>query len=301
MSARARAARRRPATTAHLALVIAAFFFGSTFVVVKDAVKDVGPVPFLAVRFAVGSVVLWPLAWRRPPTRGWPRAGAWCGLALLIGYVFQTVGLQYTSSSRSALITYLLIVIVPIIGAVVHRSPPSGSTVAGIAVALVGLFLLNGSSLAFGKGEALTLACACAFAVHIVLLAELSPMHDTFRLTALQLAVVSAGCAVPGLFTGGYHFTARAWIAAVYTGLAASAAAFGLMVWAQRRVGPTRTALLLMLEPVFAGVVGYVVGDRLGASGVVGAVLILAGILVAEARPSIVARRGRFLDRAVKP
>jgi drug/metabolite transporter (DMT)-like permease len=243
---------------------------------------------------------MWPLARRRPRTPGWAGAGLWCGLALLAGYVFQTVGLQYTSSSRSALITYLLIVIVPVMSAVRARRPPAPLTLAGVAVALVGLFLLNGGSFAFGKGEGLTLVCALAFAVHILLLSELSPRHDTFRLTAIQLGVVGVGCAVPAFFTGGYDFTARAWFAAVYTAIAASAVAFGLMVWAQRRVRPERAALLLMLEPVFAAVAGYVVGDRLGAGGVAGAALILLGIAIAEGA-ELLAARPAALDRAVKP
>jgi drug/metabolite transporter (DMT)-like permease len=291
---------RRPDARAHLALVAAAFLFGSTFVVVKDAVRDVGPVPFLAVRFSIGAAVVWPLARRRPRTPGWTVAGLWCGLALLIGYVFQTVGLQYTSSSRSALITYLLIVIVPVMSAVRARRPPAPWTIAGVLVSLTGLFLLNGGSFAFGKGEALTLVCAVAFAVHILLLADLSPRHDTLRLTAVQLAVVGAGCAIPGLFMGGYHFTARAWLAAAYTAVGASAIAFGLMVWALRRVGPERAALLLMLEPVFAAVAGYLVGDRLGAGGVVGAALILLGIAIAEGT-ELLATRPRPLDQPVKP
>jgi drug/metabolite transporter (DMT)-like permease len=293
-------AGRRPALTAHLALVVAAFFFGSTFVIVKDAVKDVGPIPFLAVRFSIGAAVMWPFARRRPRTPGWTRAGLWCGVALLAGYVFQTVGLQYTSSSRSALITYLLIVIVPVISAVRARRPPAALTIAGVLVSLIGLFLLNGGSFAFGKGEALTLGCALAFAVHIVMLADLAPRHDTLRLTAVQLAVVGVGCAGPGLFMGGYDFTARAWFAAAYTAVVASAIAFGCMVWAQRRVSPERTALLLMLEPVFAAVAGYVVGDRLGVSGIIGAALILLGIAIAEAAELLLARPPA-LDQPVKP
>jgi drug/metabolite transporter (DMT)-like permease len=88
---------------------------------------------------------------------------------------------------------------------------------------------------------------------------------------------------VPGLFIGGYGFTTRAWVAAVYTAVAVSALALGLQLWGQRRVGPTRTSLLLMIEPVSAAVLGYVIGERLGVRGVAGALLILVGIAVAEA------------------
>lgn len=293
---------RRPAATAQLALVLAAFLFGSTFVVVKDAVKDVGPVPFLAVRFAVGALLLVPFALNAPKTPGSLRGGVWCGLALVAGYVLQTVGLQYTSSSRSALITYLLVLIVPVISAVRSRRPPNAIACAGITTAVVGLFLLNGARVDVGKGEALTLLCALAFAIHIALLAELSPRHDAIRLTAVQLAVVAVACAVPGVFTGGYHFTARAWWAAGYLGVVASALAFVLMVWAQRVVPPARTALLLMMEPVFAAIVGYAAGDRLGVAGAIGAALILTGIAVAEGGELWRARRPvGLLDRPGEP
>jgi drug/metabolite transporter (DMT)-like permease len=272
---------------AHLALVAAAFFFGTTFVVVKDAVARAGPVPFLAVRFLIAGALVWPLAVRRPVTPGATRAGVLCGLALLAGYVFQTVGLQYLSSSVSAFITYLLVLIVPLLSAVVLRRPPTAPTVAGIVLASVGLYLLNGATTSFGKGELLTLGCAFFFAVHIVLLAEFAPRHDPLRLNAVQLTVVGLGCLLPGFFTGGYDFPVSVWLAACYTGVAASAVAFGLMVWAQRRVSPSRTALLLMLEPVFAAAVGAIAGDHLGLAAATGAALILVGVLVAELRGQV--------------
>jgi len=265
----------------------AAFLFGTTFVVVKDAVEKAGPVPFLAVRFLIGAAVAWAFAVRRPaaePRLGAVRAGILCGAVLCAGYIFQTVGLQYVSSSVSAFITYLLVLIVPLLSAVVLKRPPTAPTIAGIVLAAVGLYLLNGAHPSLAKGELLTLGCAFCFAVHIVLLAEFAPRHDSMRLNAVQLTAVGAICLVPGLFTGGYDFPASVWLAAVYTGVAASAVAFGLMVWAQRRVSPSRTALLLMLEPVFAAIAGAIAGDQLGVLGATGAALILVGILFAELR-----------------
>jgi drug/metabolite transporter (DMT)-like permease len=272
---------------AHWALVGAAFFFGTTFVVVKDAVTKAGPVPFLAVRFLIGGAVVWPLAARRPIERnaGVLGAGALCGVVLCAGYLFQTIGLQYVSGSVSAFITYLLVLIVPLLSALVLRRPPTAPTAAGIVLAAFGLYLLNGGHPSLGKGELLTLGCAVSFAVHIVLLAEFAPRYDAVRLTAVQLTVVGLVCLLPGVFTGGYGFPISVWFAALYTGVAASAVAFGLEVWAQRRVSPSRTALLLMLEPVFAAVAGAIAGDHLGVVALSGAALILVGVLVAEMRP----------------
>jgi drug/metabolite transporter (DMT)-like permease len=280
---------------AHGAVVVAAVLFGTTFVMVKDAVADVGPVPFLAVRFLVGAATMAPFALRRPaegrstsPPGVW-QAGLVCGAALLLGYVFQTVGLQYTTSSVSAFVTYLLVVMVPVISALTLRRPPTPPTIAGVVLATAGLFLLTGRGVHLGKGELLTLGCALSFAVHIVLLAHFAPRFDTTKLNGIQLLVVGGACLVPGLWLGGYGFTLRAWLAAAYTGVAVSGVALGLQLWGQRQVGPTRTSLLLMIEPVSAAGLGYAVGDRLGVGGVVGALLILAGIAVAEFP---VARRG---------
>jgi drug/metabolite transporter (DMT)-like permease len=277
-------ARRGHAWRAHLAVAAAAVLFGSTFVVVKGAVEDVGPVPFLAVRFLIAAAVLWPFARRLPPAPGLARSGFVCGLALVAGYLLQTIGLQYTTGSVSAFVTYLLVVIVPIVSAIWLRRVPSPLTLLGVVLAVGGLFLLTGArgGIGLGRGEVLTIGCAIAFALHIVLLAEISPRFDTLPLTAVQLVVVGAGCLVPGFFLGGYAFTLRAWLAALYTAVASSAVAFSLQVWGQRRVGPTRTSLLLMIEPVAAAGIGVIAGDRLGWGGAAGAVLILVGIAVSE-------------------
>jgi len=281
----------RPAPT--VALAAAALLFGSTFLVVKDAVEEVGVVPFLAARFLVAAATLAPLAHRRPRAPGVLRAGTLAGVALAGGYLFQTFGLRSVSSSVSAFITYLLVVFVPVLSAALLRRRPRATTVAGIVLATAGLALLTGGGVGLGTGELLTLGCAVLFAVHIVLLADFAPRHDTVTLNLVQLAVVGAALAVPGLFGGGYHFPPGVWLAVAYTGVVVTAAAFMLQVWGQRAVGPARTALVLLLEPVFAALLGYLAGERLGAGGVAGAALILAGILVSEVGPAVRSRAAR--------
>jgi len=284
---------------AHAAIVVAAVLFGTTFVIVKDAVADASPIPFLGVRFTAGAVALAPLARRRlrerGPQPGLVKAGALCAAALCTGYVFQTVGLQYTTASVSAFVTYLLVVLVPLLSALVLRRVPPVTVLAGVAVATAGLVLLTGHGAGFHRGEALTLGCALAFAVHVLLLGDLAPRFDAVALTAVQLGMVGVVCLVAGHATGAFAFSARAWAAAVYTGVAVSALALGLQVWGQRRVGPTRTAVLLMIEPVSAALLGAAMGERLGVAGATGAALILAGILLAELRLPALAR----LDRIV--
>jgi drug/metabolite transporter (DMT)-like permease len=278
---------RRGGWRASLALVVAALLFGSTFLVVQEAVESAEPLPFLAVRFAIGTAALAPLALRRGGADlrapGLLRAGVLAGLALTAGYVLQTVGLQYTTSSVSAFLTYLLVVFVPLIVAVRTRRLPPAATVAGVALAVGGLALLGGGTdVGTGRGEVLTLGCALAFAVHLLLLADAAPRLPVVALSAVQFAVVAGVLVVPGVLAGGYSLDGEVWAAALYTGVVVTGLGLLLQAWGQRRVSATRAALLLLIEPVSAAVLGFAAGDRLGVAGGAGALLILAGIVVSE-------------------
>jgi len=279
------ATARRADVAGTASLLGAGLLFGTTFVVMQEAVERAEVLPFLAVRFAVGAVVLLPFALRRPSAPGELRVGVLAGLCLLAGYLFQTVGLQYTSSTSSAFITYLLVVFVPILTAVLTRRPPERSVVIAVVLAVTGLLLLSGGLDGFGRGELLTLGCAFAFAVHILILGRTSHRYDPVRLTCWQVAVVSLACVGPGIGSGGYGFDAGVWAAAVFCGVAATALAFLGQVYGQRVVPASRAAILLLAEPVSAAFLGYLTGERLGWNGALGAVTILAGVIVAELGP----------------
>lgn len=277
---------------ADLALVVAAFFFGTTFLVVQDAVESADPVPFIAVRFLIGGAVLGLLGRGRPSTPGELRHGVAAGAALLAGYVLQTVGLQYTTPSTSAFITYLLVVFVPLLTFVTLRRRPHPLTLVGLVIAVAGLVLLTGGAdMSFGRGEALTLGCAVAFAAHIVILGETAGHHDAIRLTCVQVTTVGAACLAATLVTGGLGMEGGAYAAAAFTGIFATALAFFAMVWAQRVVGPSRAALLLLLEPVFAALLGWAAGDALSWSTLAGGALVLLAVVVAEVLPPYLADR----------
>src|SRR5207253_769850 len=142
------------------------------------------------------------------------------------------------------------------------------TTLAGVVVAVAGLWLLtDGAGIGFGRGEVLSVLCALAFAVHILVLSHVAERNDVVALNVVQFVVVGGLLFVPGIVTGGYAFPASAWVAAIYTGVVVSAIAFGLQVWGQRQVSASRTALVLMLEPVFAALLGYARGERLGIAG----------------------------------
>jgi drug/metabolite transporter (DMT)-like permease len=264
-------------------LALAGFLFGSTFLVVQGAVDRAAVLPFLAVRFLIGTAVLWPLARRQPATPDEVRHGVLAGLTLLAGFLLQTTGLRTTTSATSAFITYLLVVIVPMIGVARTRIAPPINVLVGVLLAVGGLYLLSGGTEGLGTGELLTVGAAFFFALHIVVLGEVAGHHDPIRLTMWQALTVGVCCFFPGFFApGGYSFDAGVWVAAAFCGVGATAAAFWCMTWAQRVVPESQAAIILLLEPVSAAVLGALAGEALGLSGAVGAALILASVLVAE-------------------
>ncbi len=276
--------------TAEGALVLAALLFGVTFPLVHDALEDVTPFAYLLVRFAVALVALVPFAAVIARSAGVDRrllvrVGAVAGVLLFGGYALQTVGLQYTSPSTSAFITGLYVVITPIVESLVRRHAPPAVVWIGIVVATVGLLLLTGADVGFGEGEWYTLGCAALFAVWIVYQGGYANRLHPIPFSAMQIAVVVVLCMPPAAAQGSGDFTALALFAAVFTGLACSSIALSLQLYGQKRIAPSRAALILLSEPVFAAVAGYINGERLDAVQLLGAAVILAGIAVAELGP----------------
>jgi drug/metabolite transporter (DMT)-like permease len=272
------------------ALVLAAFFFGVTFVLVQDAIEDITPTGYITLRFLIGTAALAPFAYRIARRRHEPTgllwsAGTIAGLLLFVGYITQTVGLQYTESSTSAFITGLYAVFTPIVEAVVRRRLPPMAVCVGIVIATLGLFMLTGAELALGRGELLTLACALSFAVWIVYQGTYANRLDTIPFTTVQMGVLALVSIPPTAVTGIGELTGLAVFAAAFTGIVCSSGALSLQLYGQRRVSPSRAALILLMEPVFAGVAGYLSGERLGAVKLAGAMVILVGIAIAEVGP----------------
>jgi drug/metabolite transporter (DMT)-like permease len=275
-----------------LALIAATIAYGATFVVVQDALDDVTPAGFILLRFTIGTFALAPFAFRRGfrrngvavTTRDFVRAALVFGAVGVAGYFFQNAGLERTSTSNSAFITGLFVVFTPLIEVAVTRRAPEPRVLLAVAVSAFGLFLLTGASLDIGAGDALSLVCAFMFATWIVLGSSLSPRFDAIALTAAQMAVLAV-CSVPVVLATGFGaLTAGVVGAALVTGILCSAIAFSLQLWGQRSVEASRAAVILMFEPVVAGFVGYLVGERLGVAGYVGALVILVGIVIAESR-----------------
>ena len=272
------------------ALVAAAFLFGVTFPLVHDALEDVTPFAYLVLRFSIAVIVLAPFAVLVARRRGEDRrllvrVGVIAGLLLFGGYAAQTVGLQYTTPSTSAFLTGLYVIFTPFVEAVAIRTRPTRSVVGSALLATVGLYLLTGADLSLGRGELLTILCALIFAMWIVYQGRYATRIHPIPFTTLQMVTLVV-VGIPAMARQGIgELTPTAWFAIVFTGIACSAVALSLQLWGQQRIPPARAALILLLEPVFAGLVSFIDGERLGAMEVVGAAVILGAILLAELGP----------------
>lgn len=271
--------------TAYAALILAALLFGTTFVVVKDAVEGFPPLAFVGWRFSIGATILLVLA--VPRTFALWRDGAIAGMWLLAGFGFQTAGLVTTGASNSALITGLYVVITPLLGAVWRRRTPTSWVVIASVLAVIGMALLTVTGgFAIGVGDLLTLLCAVGFAGHIVYLADSAQRHPVVPFTAVQLLVTALGAlALSAVFEGLPVPSDREWPALIVTGAGVSAVAFLLQVWAQARIGADRAAIVLTAEPVFGVLAAAVlIGERLTINGWVGAALIMGAIYLVLTR-----------------
>ena len=273
------------------ALVAAAFFFGITFPLVHNALDDVTPFAYLVLRFGVALIALGPFAIAIVRRRGddrrmLVRVGLIAGLLMFGGYATQTVGLQYTSPSTSAFITGLYVMFTPFIEAALRRAWPAPRIFASAALATIGLYLVTGANLGgVGRGELLTLACAFLFAIWIVYQGGYAArLHPIPFMSMQMVTLVIVGLPVAAR-QGAGDLTGEVWFAIVFTGIACSAVALSLQLWGQRRIPPSRAALILLMEPVFAALAGYVDGERLGAVEIVGAFVILVAIVIAELGP----------------
>ena len=283
---------------ADLALAFVALLWGGTFVIVKTALDDISPLVYLSMRFALAAVLLLGY-FRRTPTFRMPlRHFATCALVgglLMTGYILQTIGLKTITPAKSAFLTGLYIPLVPVFGAMIWRKLPLWQELAGLALAVSGTAMLSWphKSAGIAIGDWLTIACAVAYAFHILALGHFTPRVGLARMTCWQImfGALFAGAGSPLIEKPFWNVTPPTILAIVLGGVFATAIAFGLQTWGQQHTSPTRAALIFSLEPVFAWVVSFLVtGEVLTMRAGIGAALVLAGILFAELKPQLATR-----------
>lgn len=289
---------------AYLLMLFVVAVWGCTFVLIKDALADATPLAFNLARMTLAFLVLALIYHRhwREVTRGQLLAGAVVGFFLAAGYQFQTAGLVKTTPSKSAFITGLVVVLVPLFSAIPGLRPPGAkaprwNAFLGALLAFTGILLLtipaaSGHLLpdftSVNVGDVLTFGCTIAFAFHCLSLGHASPRIPFQPLALLQVGFCALFMALsmPLLEHPHLNLTPRLGISLAIAAVLATAAAFSIQSWAQSILPTTHTALILTLEPVFAWITSFLImGERLGLRPASGAILILAGIALTELIP----------------
>ena len=273
---------------ADLSLLLVTLVWGSTFVIVKWAIEDLPPFPFLAIRFALAFISLLPFLWFQKAhiNRKNILNGMALGVFLFSGYIWQTEGLQYTTASNAGFITGLSVVMVPTLVTITTHKFPRPSLLLGVLSALIGLALLSlGDHLEFNKGDLMVLICALSFALHIFFVGRYAPQTNATVLASVQILTVSILSAIFSLLIPQppIHFTSTVWLALLVTAIPATSLAFFVQTKMQQFTTSTHTALIFSMEPVFSAIAAFfLAGEVLTHKGLIGAGLVLGGMLIAE-------------------
>ncbi|MFX4263732.1 DMT family transporter [Pelotomaculum propionicicum] len=275
-------------TWADLCMVFVACIWGVTFVIVKNALADIGPFLFVGIRFVLAFFILAAMSYKdmlkvRLSTL---TTGSLLGFFLCIGYAFQTLGLKYTSSSNAGFITGVSVVLVPIIYALMNKEKPGLITSLTVIMAAIGLFFISvpPGTFTLGYGDLLVLVGAFGFAMHIIFVDCYSHKYNAIAITGIQILFVGLACSAAGLLMEPVppSLSHNTLLAITVTAVFATALAFLLQNYLQKFSTPTRFAVVLTAEPVFAALAGYLwAGEHLGRSGLIGAGMILIAMLLA--------------------
>ncbi|MEO5851444.1 MAG: DMT family transporter [Nocardioides sp.] len=280
---------RRVGVLAMLGLLGVTACWGSTFFLIKDLLDRVPTLDFLAVRFAIAGVFLlliFPRALGRLSADS-RRHAAVLGLVYGVAQILQTTGLAHTPASVSGFITGMYVVCTPLLAAVLLRTRIGGLTWAAVLLATAGLGVLTLEGFSVGYGEALTLVAAVLYAVHIVGLGAWARPDQALGMSIVQIWVVAAVCFVATAPDGiTLASSARDWLSILYMAVFAAALAMLAQTWAQAHLSPTRTAIIMSMEPVFAAFFAVLLGgESVTGRMAVGGLMVLAAMLVVELVP----------------
>lgn len=295
MSPRLKKLSQHPYTPV-IALLFVAFAWGLTFVIVADTLKTYPVFAYLSIRFFVATLAflaIFPKTLKRINVTSLKIAVP-AGIALSLGYIFQTMALVPadqggTTPARTAFLTGMYVVIVPVLQFIIRRQKPKIGTVIGIVLAIAGLGFLSeiwsAGNAAWVLGDTYVLIAAIAYSFHMIILGRADETNDTLALTFIQLVMVTAICGISSLVFGenaGVPTTANVWFSIIICGVFASAVAFAIQTWAQQVMVPARVALILISEPAFGGIIGWLFVGVAPPFEVLGAALMLGGMIASE-------------------
>ena len=269
-------------------LVTVTIIWGGGFVASDMALESLRPFQIMAIRFLMASALMGAASIRELKGINFKelQAGILMGTALFVGFAFQIVGLQYTTPSKNAFLTALNVVMVPFISFILLRKKISRKSIAGAAMAIVGVGLLSlEKNMSLSMGDALTLVCAVGFAFQIFFTSEFVKKYRAVVLNFIQMltaVLLSAIC----LFLFGetdFHVTPQGWLSVLYLGVVSTALCYLLQTASQKYVDETKAAIILSMESVFGTLFSILIlHEQVTLRMVCGCVIILAAVIVSN-------------------
>jgi len=288
----------KPSLIADLSLLFVTLIWGTTFVLVQNAIDFLPPFAFNGIRFSLAALLLFlcllffdfkQLKQLNLKLLG---SGVFIGLWLFLGYVTQTLGLLYTTTSKAGFITGLSVVLVPLFSMFLLKQYPSKNAVFGVIAATIGLFLLTLADVSgLNIGDGFVFICAISFGMHIIITGKVSNKYPTLLLTVIQISTVALLSTFSSFFFEDWRKSVRIEVllskdvlaALIVTSVFATAMAFFIQTNFQKYTSTTRVALIFAMEPVFAALTGFFwAHERLSINALLGCILIFLGMIFAE-------------------
>lgn len=277
-----------PRTKAELFLLACTLIWGATFITIKSSLSEVSPLVLITLRFGIAAALFIPFCFstllkieKTAVLEGWI-----LGLLLFASFATQTIGLEYTSASKSGFITGMLVVFTPIFQLLIERRPPKLGNVIGVILVTLGLYGLTAPKGAeFNRGDGLTLLSAGISGLYIVYLDLFSKKHDAAQLTFLQMAatVVLAACGAALFERRQVILSSHFLLALAYLSIMATLLTLHLQTRFQRQTTPIRAAIIFSLEPLFSAAFAHVFGNEIiGGLSLLGGAMIVAGLIISE-------------------
>ena len=272
-----------------LGLIAVTILWGWSFAAIHQALQELSASTFNAYRFIVGATVMLPFVVKKiiHSTRLDWSMGSLAGLVLFLAFTFQTSGIVYTTASNAAFITGLAVIFTPFLAKVLLKEQPKRQQIIGAVLAAIGLAMLTIKNLSVHLGEALILVCAIFTALHIIVLAKVSKNHDVALLAFIQVFVVAVLSMLWAYMAGQVTMPhmPQTYSTIMIMGIAGTAIAYFVQTKAQVNTAPNKIALIIVLEPLFGGLFGYLLaGDRLTTFNVFGALLIIIAMVITEVK-----------------
>lgn len=285
------------------ALLLMTILWGGTFVIVKESLNDISSMLFVAIRFGMAAAVLTLIiiATKNKIDRKSILPGIFLGTFLFFGFFTQTIGLKYTSATKSGFITGSLVVMVPLFQTIIEKKIPSKGAQIGSVIVFIGILFLTSGGNAIGTflnelgtnfnfGDGMTLICAVFFALHVVYIDLISSKNDFWTILIIQISTVSLlSFAAAFLFAGisaetlHISFTSYLLFGLLYTSLVATLFNIGLQTKFQKVVSPTKAGIIYSFEPIFAAIFAFfLLNEKISNFALAGSALIFLGLIVSE-------------------